>query len=114
MDLERESSALQLQECENSASFACEVLSRAQTEINAPEAALIALQTQSGSTFKQLAAPEGETTTPVSGYSMDPLTGLRRTQISTPLEKALKFVEETEPKFRVKKVTSSTHETAGA
>ena len=38
---------------------------------------------------------------------MDPVTGLRRTQVSTPIEKALKFVQETEPSFRVKKLQQS-------
>lgn len=34
---------------------------------------------------------------------MDPVTGLRKTNISDPVGKALKFVQDTEPSFRVKK-----------
>ena len=39
--------------------------------------------------------------------SMDPVTGLRRTNVSDPVGKALKFVHDTEMSFRVKKVNKS-------
>ena len=38
---------------------------------------------------------------------MDPVTGLRRTNVSDPVGKALKFVHDTEMSFKVKKVEKS-------